>query len=124
MSAWLAGWRAGLLAAMFNLLGAAYCLLPPSGSLLIDDSIHALQLAVAALAMAAVVVFVRYAVPGREASRLRPISLRTDQRTESSARAADYGKKISNCRMALGIHERVLTLARDKAHARVSSKED
>jgi len=60
LSAWFGGWKAGLMATMCNLIGAAYFLLPPNRSLLIESREHALQFALAGLAMAAVALFMSY----------------------------------------------------------------
>jgi hypothetical protein len=87
LSSWLAGWKAGLLATMFNLIGAAYFLLAPRGSLLIDSSTHALQFLLAAAAMTAVAVFVRQ-VRNRAEARLTPpiLPIKTSA-TEGAARS-------------------------------------
>ena len=54
ITAWAGGWKAGLLASIFNSGGSAYFMLPPNGSLMIAKPDQAIQFAITALVMVAV----------------------------------------------------------------------
>lgn len=59
IAAWAGDWKAGLLATMTNLTGAAYFLLPPSRSLLVTHRGHIVHLLVTAVVMIAVAIFMQ-----------------------------------------------------------------
>jgi uncharacterized ParB-like nuclease family protein len=59
IAAWAAGWKAGVLAAMLNSIGAAYFLLPPNGSLRIAAPGQLVHFAVTALVMVGVALFMQ-----------------------------------------------------------------
>lgn len=58
--AWVGGLLSGLVATFANILGAAYFLLPPNGSLLVDNMQHIRQLGVSSMSMIGVVVFMTW----------------------------------------------------------------
>lgn len=87
IAAWAGGWKAGLLATMFNMIGAAYFLLPPTPSIFIDNTGHLIQFVVTGLAMMAVALFMAYVrrhprvelglPPGREPEKKLADSVRS-----------------------------------------------
>ena len=69
IAAWLGGLLSGLVATLANILGAAYFLLPPNGSLLIHNVQHTKQLELSGISMIGVVLFMTWI------RRHRPIEL-------------------------------------------------
>lgn len=60
VSAWLGGWRAGILASLWSLTGAAYFIISPNRSLYIDRTEHLVQFVLLAVLMATGVFFMQY----------------------------------------------------------------
>lgn len=59
ITAWAGSWKAGVLATSLNSIGAAYFLLPPNGSLMIEDPHHLVQFGATALVMMAAALFMQ-----------------------------------------------------------------
>jgi hypothetical protein len=59
ISAWVGGWRAGLIATLSNLIGAAYFLLPPTRSLDIARTEELVHFTVTGLVMALIVILMQ-----------------------------------------------------------------
>ncbi len=59
ISTWVGGWRAGLIATLSNLIGAAYFLLPPNRSIEIAHTEELVHFSVTGFVMALVVIFMQ-----------------------------------------------------------------
>jgi Domain of unknown function (DUF4118)/ParB-like nuclease domain len=60
VTAWFAGWKAGVIASVWSLTGCAYYFMSPHGSLLINGPEHMVQFTLLALVMGFAVLFMRY----------------------------------------------------------------
>lgn len=105
MAAWVAGLLAGLVATAGNVFAAAYFLLPPNRSLLIQNEGHATNLGISAFSMIGVALFIGWirqhrpielGLPWRETQSCHPDE-RTragrDRRTDDPPSARDRGER-------------------------------
>jgi Domain of unknown function (DUF4118) len=61
VTTWFAGWKAGVIASVWSLIGCAYYFMSPHGSLLINGHEHLVQFILLALVMGVAVLFMRFA---------------------------------------------------------------